>query len=118
MKRERELIEPTSSRKTGHQVRDGVAISHLWSITVPVWKNYSDGNGEEPEEKKVQQQAQRGIQHKEKSQGLTLLLGLWSAQKKDLAWVPYESPNKHLKESDADICTLQMYRSSWPLLLN
>ena len=24
--RERELIEPTSSRKTGHQVRDGVAI--------------------------------------------------------------------------------------------
>jgi hypothetical protein len=29
--RERELIETTSSRKTGHQVRDGVAIpqSHL-----------------------------------------------------------------------------------------
>ena len=29
--RERGLIEPTSSRKTGHQVRDGVAIqqSHL-----------------------------------------------------------------------------------------
>jgi hypothetical protein len=29
--RERELIDPTSSRKTGHQVRDGVAItqSHL-----------------------------------------------------------------------------------------
>ena len=29
--RERELIEPTSSRKTGYQVRDGVAIpqSHL-----------------------------------------------------------------------------------------
>ena len=24
--RERELIEPTSSRKTGHQVKDGVAI--------------------------------------------------------------------------------------------
>ena len=24
--REKELIEPTSSRKTGHQVRDGVAI--------------------------------------------------------------------------------------------
>jgi hypothetical protein len=24
--RERELIEPISSRKTGHQVRDGVAI--------------------------------------------------------------------------------------------
>jgi hypothetical protein len=24
--RERDLIEPTSSRKTGHQVRDGIAI--------------------------------------------------------------------------------------------
>jgi hypothetical protein len=28
--RERELIEPTSSRKTGHQVRGGVAISQLY----------------------------------------------------------------------------------------
>jgi hypothetical protein len=27
--RERGLIEPTSSRKTGHQVRDGVAIPQL-----------------------------------------------------------------------------------------
>jgi hypothetical protein len=36
--REMELIEPTSSRKTGHQMRDGVAIpqSHLWSIVVPL----------------------------------------------------------------------------------
>jgi hypothetical protein len=25
--REKELVEPSSSRKTGHQVRDGVAIS-------------------------------------------------------------------------------------------
>jgi hypothetical protein len=28
--RERELIEPTSSRKTGHQVMDGVAIPHSY----------------------------------------------------------------------------------------
>lgn len=27
---ERELEEPTSSRKTGHQVKDGVAIPLLW----------------------------------------------------------------------------------------
>ena len=54
--RGREHMEPTSSRKTGHQVRDGVAIpqSHLWPIIVPVWKNYRKGNGEEPEVKKVQ----------------------------------------------------------------
>ena len=41
-----------------------------------------DGNGEEPEKKKVQQQAQSGIQLKVGGQGLTLLLRLWSAHKK------------------------------------
>jgi hypothetical protein len=82
--RERELIEPTSSRKTGHQVWDGVAIpqSKLWPISVPVWKNYRDGNRQKPKEKKVQQQAQSGIQLRGKSQGLALLLRLWSAHKK------------------------------------
>jgi hypothetical protein len=57
---ERELVE---HRKTGHQVRDGVAIlqSNLWPIIVPVWRNYRNGNGEEPVEKKVQRQAQSGI---------------------------------------------------------
>jgi hypothetical protein len=84
--RERELTEPTSSRKTGHQMRDGVAIpqSHLWPIIVSVWKNYRDGNGEEPEEKKVQWQALCGIQLKGRSQGLTLLLRLWNTHKEGL----------------------------------
>jgi hypothetical protein len=45
-------------------------------------KNYRDGNGEEPEENKVQLQAQSGIQLKERSQGLTLLLRLWGTHKK------------------------------------
>ena len=40
------------------------------------------GNGEVPEEKKVQRQAQSGIQLKGRSQDLTLLLRLWSAHKK------------------------------------
>ena len=44
-------------------------------------KNYRDGNREESEEKKVQRQAQSGIQFKGRSQGLTLLLRLWSAHK-------------------------------------
>ena len=36
--RERELIESTSNRKIGHQVRDGVAIlqSQLWPMIVSV----------------------------------------------------------------------------------
>jgi hypothetical protein len=48
----------------------------------PPKKNYKDGNIEEPEEKKVQQQAQSGMQLKGRSQGLTLLLRLWSTHKK------------------------------------
>jgi hypothetical protein len=42
-------------------------------------KDYSDGNGEEHEVKKVQQQAQNGIQLKGRS--LTLILRLWNNQK-------------------------------------
>ena len=56
--------------------------SHLWPIIVPVWKIYRDRNGEEPNENKVQWQAQSGIQLKSRSQCLTLLLRLWSAHKK------------------------------------
>ena len=54
--RESNLLEPTSSRKTRHQVRDGVATpqSKLLPIIFPVQKNYRNGNGEEHEEKKVQ----------------------------------------------------------------
>jgi hypothetical protein len=70
--RERDLIEPTSSRKIGL----------LWSTIVPVWKYYSDWNGKELEEKKIQGYAQNGIQLKGRSQGLILLLRLWSAHKK------------------------------------
>jgi hypothetical protein len=59
--RERELIEPTSSRKTGHQVRGGLAISQLklWLIIVSVLKNCRDENGEN-EEKKVQHRPKVG----------------------------------------------------------
>jgi hypothetical protein len=50
-------------------------------MIVPSEKNYRDGYGEEPEEKKVQQQVQSGIQLKGSSQGLTLLLRLWRTHK-------------------------------------
>ena len=45
---ERELVKPTSSRKKGHQVRDGVAIpqSKFQPIIVPIQKNCRDKNGE------------------------------------------------------------------------
>jgi hypothetical protein len=77
--------EKQRSQFSGHQVRDGVAIpqSKLSLIIVPVWKNYRDGNGKEPEKKKVQLQAQSEIQLKGSRQVLTLLLRLWSAHKKE-----------------------------------
>ena len=49
--KERELVETTSSRKAGYQMRDGVAIPQAKSIIVPVSR---DRNVEEPEEKEVQ----------------------------------------------------------------
>jgi hypothetical protein len=57
---EKRLVEPTSSRKAAHQVRDRVAIpeSKKQHRIVPVWKNCRGKNGEEPEEKEVQWQAQ------------------------------------------------------------
>jgi hypothetical protein len=56
--------------------------SKLLPIIVPVGNNFRDKNGEELEEKEVQQQAQSGIQLKGRSQGLILLLRLCSAHKK------------------------------------
>jgi hypothetical protein len=50
--RKRELTKPRSSTKTEHHMR---------------------GNGEEPEEKKVQQQAQSGMQLKGRSKGLKFI---------------------------------------------
>jgi hypothetical protein len=96
---ERELVEPSSSRKTGHQVRDGLVFlqSKLWLIIVPVWKNCKDGNREESEEKKAQRQPQSGIQLKGRPQDLMLLLRLWKFTKRDLSWLPPERPNTQQK---------------------
>jgi hypothetical protein len=89
--RERELTEPTSSGKTGHQVRGGVATpqSHLSPIIVPIWKNYRDRNGEKKRRSSDRPKVggpkvggPKGEGPKGRPQGLTLLLRLWSAHKK------------------------------------
>jgi hypothetical protein len=91
---------------TGHQVRDGVAIpqSLLWPIFVPVWKNYRDGNGEKPEEKNVQWQAQSGIQIRRDPKWWHYYWGYGVLTKRNLSWLPFKRPNKQLKESDAEVC--------------
>jgi hypothetical protein len=98
--KERELIEPTSSKKTGHQVRDEVAISqsHLWPIIVSVWRNYRDWNEEEPEEKKVQQQPKVGSSSRGGPKAWHYYWGYGALTKKDLARLPSERPNTQLSQ--------------------
>jgi hypothetical protein len=100
-------------------VRDGIAFpqSKLWPIIVLVRKNCRERNGEKPEGKKDQGQAQSGIQLKGRSQDLTLLLRLWRAHKKG----PIMTALQKLQQAVdlyADIFTQPMDRSSWPRLLN
>jgi len=70
-----DVIEPTSSRKTGHQVRDGAAQSSYYNCSclkeLQRWKG-----------KEVQGQAQSVFQLKGRPQGLTLLLRLWGTHRK------------------------------------
>ena len=74
---ERELIESTSSRKTGHQVEGWGCHPTVKNSDPELFlskKKYRDKNGEETEGKEVQGQAQIGIHLKGRLQGLTLLL--------------------------------------------
>ena len=112
--RERELLEPTFSRKTGHQMRD-IPYSQIIWLRIRFWKNYRDGNGEEPEEKKFQKQAQIRIQLKGLSLSWYCFWGYGPLTLKNLLFLHSGRPNKQLKESDADICTQPIYWSSWPL---
>jgi hypothetical protein len=111
----RELVEHTFNRKTGHQEKNGVDISQskLWPIIVPAWKNYKDGNVEEPKEKKVQQQTQSGIQLKWRAQGLTLLLRLWSAHKKG----PIMTALQKTKETTERVRWRELHRTNGQKLL-
>jgi hypothetical protein len=78
----RELVDPSFSKKTGHQVKDGVAIPQLKILTqnCSSLKEMQDKN-EATEEKKVQRQAQSVIQLKGWPQVLTLLQKLWNDHK-------------------------------------
>jgi hypothetical protein len=63
---ERELVEPTSSRKTEHHMRNGIATpqSKLWPIIFLVQMNCRDRNGEEPKKKKVSNRSKVGSRSK------------------------------------------------------
>jgi hypothetical protein len=60
--RERELIEPTSSRKTGYRIREGMHPTvTILTHNCFCMKELQGWNEEEPEEKKVQRQTLCGI---------------------------------------------------------
>jgi hypothetical protein len=67
---------------SGVQINWNRWSSYRIALLLSFFQNYRDGNGKEPEEKKVQWQTQSGIQLKGSSQGLTPLLRLWSTHKK------------------------------------
>jgi hypothetical protein len=102
--------------RTSSEGWGSIPQSKLCPIIVPVWKNYRDGNGEEPEEKKVQWQAQSGIQIKGRPKAWHYYWGYGALTKMDLLWLSSKRSNKQLKETD--VGTQPMDRSRWPLLLN
>jgi hypothetical protein len=95
----REVVEPTSSRKTGYQVRYGVLIpqSQLWPIFVPVWKNCRDRNEEYLEEKKTQKHLQSVIQLKRGLKTWHYYGGYGVFTKRELSWLPPKDPTSSWK---------------------
>ena len=84
--REKELIEPTSSQEDKISSEGWGCHPTVTSLTHNcfIWKNYRNGNGEEPEEKKVQLQAQSGIQLKGKAKAWHYYWGHGVLIKRDL----------------------------------
>ena len=77
------MLELISSRKTGLQIgRGGPSHSHSSDLPVPTWKKLQGWKWSGARGKKVQWQSQCGAQCKGKSQGMIILLRLWSTHKK------------------------------------
>jgi hypothetical protein len=111
---ERELVEPTSSRKIGHQGRNGIAIpqSKLWLKIIPVWKNCRKwrrawGKEGPVTETKVGSSSSGGLKtwHYYKDYG--------TLTKRDLSWLPSERANKQV--SQMQIIYTQPMDRSWDL---
>jgi hypothetical protein len=89
--------------------------SQLWPIIVPVWTNFRDGNGEKPEGKKVQLQAQNGILLKGRHQGYYWGYGALTKRGPSMTIL------QKIQQADERVrcrCLHPTNRICWPLWLN
>jgi hypothetical protein len=116
---EREFIEPTSSRETTsegwgcHPTVTSLTHNCSYLKELQGWKWRGAWGKEGPATDPKWDPAQGEAPSLD-----TITEAVEHSLKRDFSWLPSERPNNQLKESDADICTQPVARSSLALLLN
>jgi hypothetical protein len=102
---EKELVESTSSRKTGHQVEGSGCHSLVKNSDPELFLSERTVGTKMEKSPRKESSSDRPKLGLGRSRGLTLLVMLWCAHKRGISLLPSKRPNKQLKESDADIYT-------------